>query len=86
MLSELKIKDIADEVLQKVMLTEAAIKRLIARQSAETIVLATREKLGAASPYRIVPMEELTGLVTEASAGEDALAPFRRPGLDIVTA
>ena len=55
-------------------------------EAAGTIVLATREKLGAASPYRIVPMEELTGLVTEASAGEDGLAPFRRPGLDIVTA
>ena len=33
-------------------------------EAAGTIVLATREKLGAASPYRIVPMEELTGLVT----------------------
>lgn len=65
---------------------EAAIKRLIARQSAETIVLATREKLGAASPYGIVPMGEITVLVTEAGLPEEVLQPFRAGGLEIVPA
>ncbi|WP_062218652.1 DeoR/GlpR family DNA-binding transcription regulator [Aureimonas sp. D3] len=65
---------------------EASIKRLIARQSAETIVLATGEKLGAASPYRIVPIHEITSLVTQASVCDEKLAPLRAAGLEIVTA
>lgn len=63
---------------------EAAIKRLIARQSAETIVLATREKLGAASPYRVIPLAEVATLVTEAGVPEDVLGPFRSANLEII--
>ncbi len=65
---------------------EAAIKRLIARQAAETIVLATREKLGAVSPYRIVPPGEIATLVTEAGLPDDLLRPFRSTSLEIVDA
>ncbi|WP_092497894.1 DeoR/GlpR family DNA-binding transcription regulator [Faunimonas pinastri] len=63
---------------------EAAIKRLIARQSAETIVLATSEKLGAASAYSIVPLAEITTLVTAAGLDSALLRPFRSPNLEIV--
>ncbi|WP_062118487.1 DeoR/GlpR family DNA-binding transcription regulator [Aureimonas sp. AU40] len=63
---------------------EAAHKRLISRQSAETIVLAAREKLGAASPYAIVPLAEITTLVTEAGLPPETLSPLRAAGLDIV--
>jgi DeoR/GlpR family transcriptional regulator of sugar metabolism len=63
---------------------EAAIKRLIARQSAETIILATREKLGAASPYRIMALADIGTLVTEAGLPDELLAPFRSAGLDPV--
>ncbi|MCM5558678.1 DeoR/GlpR family DNA-binding transcription regulator [Pleomorphomonas sp. JP5] len=65
---------------------EAAIKRLIARQSAETIVLATREKLGAASPYQIMPLSDAGTLVTVSDLGEEVLAPFRASGLTLVEA
>lgn len=63
---------------------EAAIKRLIVRQSAETIVLATGEKLGAASPYSIVPLADIGTLVTEGGLIEPTLAPFRSANLTIV--
>ncbi|WP_427024959.1 DeoR/GlpR family DNA-binding transcription regulator [Aureimonas ureilytica] len=65
---------------------EAAIKRLIARQAAETIVLATREKLGAASPYRILPLAEIATLVVEPGLSADQLAPFRAAGIDLIEA
>lgn len=63
---------------------EAAIKRLIARQSAETIVLATREKLGAASPYSIMPLKEIATLVTEAGLADEVLQPFQSASINIV--
>jgi len=63
---------------------EAAIKRLIARQSAETIVLATREKLGAASAYRIVPLDEVDTVVIEPNLPRDLLAPFDASALNFV--
>jgi DeoR/GlpR family transcriptional regulator of sugar metabolism len=65
---------------------EAAIKRLISRQAAETIVLASREKLGAASPYAIVPLSQIGALVVEAGLPDDLLAPYRALGIEIVTA
>jgi DeoR/GlpR family transcriptional regulator of sugar metabolism len=43
---------------------EAAIKRRMMAQSGETVVLATRDKLGATSPFRIAPLDRLTTLVT----------------------
>lgn len=62
---------------------EAAIKRLIARQSAETIVLATQEKLGAASAYGIVSLSEISTLIADGS-NSAALEPFKARGLTIV--
>jgi DeoR/GlpR family transcriptional regulator of sugar metabolism len=64
---------------------EAAIKRLIVRQSAETIVLATREKLGAASAYSIVPLADIATLVTDVDPDDPLLSAFRTPSLDIVS-
>ncbi len=63
---------------------EAAIKSLIARQSAETIILATREKLGAASPYHIMPLADVGTLVTVAGLPEELLQPFRSSSLVLV--
>lgn len=65
---------------------EAAIKRLIARQAAETVVLATRDKIGAASPYAILPVSEIATLVAEAGTPDDMLAPFRAAGVTVVSA
>ncbi len=47
---------------------EAGIKRAIMARAAETVTLATAEKLGAASPFRIAPLDGLTALVTTSTA------------------
>ena len=60
---------------------EAAMKRLLARRSSETWVLASAEKVGAASPYTVLPLAEVAGVITDsvASAVLDALGvPIRR--------
>ena len=42
---------------------EAAVKRVLHERAAETVVLATLDKLGAASPYTVAPLTELAALV-----------------------
>ena len=63
---------------------EAAIKRLIAQRSAETMLIATEDKLGAASPFSIMPMEEIGTLIVEKSIADAALQPFRKLNIAIL--
>ena len=56
---------------------EAAIKRHIASQAAETFVLVTEEKLDASSPCTIMPVSELAGMIVQSGIGEERLAPYR---------
>jgi DeoR/GlpR family transcriptional regulator of sugar metabolism len=44
---------------------EAATKRLLAGRAGDTYVLASAEKIGAASPFRVLPMADVTGIVTD---------------------
>jgi len=67
-------------------LEEAYVKRALSKQAAETIVLASHEKLGAASPYVIMPLSEASGLIVEASVPEELLQPYRHFGLSIIQA
>lgn len=62
---------------------EAAIKRTFCQGAAETVLLVSPEKWGAASPYQIVPAADLTALVVAAETSEEALAPYRNFGLTI---
>lgn len=45
---------------------EAAMKRLLARRAADTYVLASAEKIGAASPFEVVPLADVAGIITDA--------------------
>lgn len=65
---------------------EAAIKRLIAGQAAETVVLASTEKLGAASPYAIGPVSGVDTLVVERGTPAAVLQPYHALGIEIVAA
>ncbi|WP_026618599.1 DeoR/GlpR family transcriptional regulator of sugar metabolism [Ensifer sp. WSM1721] len=65
---------------------EAAIKRAIARHTAETYVLATPEKFGAASPHRIMSVGELAGLVVPADMEADLLSPYQDGSTTLITA
>lgn len=45
---------------------EAALKRALARQAADTYVLASSEKIGAASRFTVLPLAEVAAVVTDA--------------------
>ena len=46
---------------------EAAVKRALHQRAAETVVLASLDKLGAASPFSVAPLRELAALVVPAA-------------------
>ena len=63
---------------------DAATKRALAARSAATYVLASAEKLGAASPHRVLALEEIAGIVTD---GQDhpVLADLRAAGANLLS-
>jgi DeoR/GlpR family transcriptional regulator of sugar metabolism len=65
---------------------EAAVKRALCRFAAETVVLASHEKLGAASPFVVVPLGEATTLVVEAATSDEIAGAYRQRGLTVVLA
>ena len=56
---------------------ECHVKRAWMNAAAETIVLASQEKLNTASPYGIAAMTEIDGMVVPAGVPDETLAPFR---------
>jgi DeoR/GlpR family transcriptional regulator of sugar metabolism len=65
---------------------EACIKRALCHAAAETIVLASSEKLATASPYRIVGLAEISGIVVPARTAEEVLRPYREMGIALTLA
>ncbi len=65
---------------------EAHIKRALSERAGETVVLASREKLGAASPFIIAPLDGVNGLVVERDLPEERMVPFLGFGLTITRA
>jgi DeoR/GlpR family transcriptional regulator of sugar metabolism len=65
---------------------EAAVKRALSHAAAETIVLASSEKLNAASPYIVVPLTEISGIITEQSADKALLRPYKKLGITVTRA
>jgi DeoR/GlpR family transcriptional regulator of sugar metabolism len=53
-------------------LDDAATKRAMAARSTETFVLASAEKVGAASAFPVLDLAEVTGLVLDPDAPPDA--------------
>ena len=62
---------------------EAATKRIIADNATATWVLLTAEKLGRASPWKIMPTGSATGLVVPGGLASDMLAPYRELDVEI---
>lgn len=62
---------------------EAAIKRAWVRRSAETYVLGSGEKIGAASAFEVVPLADVTAVLTDSSAPERSVAELRAAGVDV---
>src|SRR6201996_5791368 len=65
---------------------EAHVKRALSASAAETIVLASPEKLNAVSPYVIAPLGEVTGMIVAATTKQKTLAPYARAGITITKA
>jgi DeoR/GlpR family transcriptional regulator of sugar metabolism len=64
---------------------EAAMKRTLAGRAADTWVLASREKIGAASPFTVLPLSAVSGIVTDAADGP-ALQTLADAGVPLVRA
>lgn len=67
-------------------LEESHIKRALMASAAETYVLATAEKINAASPYVIASLSEIDGVVVEGQLSRSDLAAYKRAGLTVVRA
>ena len=66
-------------------LEEAHIKRALVGSAAETYVLASTEKINAASPFVIAKLEEIDGMIVAKKAAA-SLQKYRRLGVKIVAA
>lgn len=65
---------------------EAAVKRALLERAAETVVLATLDKLGAASPYTVAPLNALATLVVPATVPERVADSLQSTGVKLVRA
>jgi DeoR/GlpR family transcriptional regulator of sugar metabolism len=65
---------------------EAAMKRTLASRAADTYVLASSEKIGAASPFTVLPLADVSGIITDAPAGHPVIRELQRTGTAIVKA
>lgn len=63
---------------------EAAMKRALAGRAAETYVLGSAEKIGAASPFQVIPLESASAIITDAPESQ-ALEGLRAK-VDIIAA
>lgn len=63
---------------------EAQVKALLMASAAETVLMASSDKLGKVSPYRIAPLSALTTLIVTRGADPAELQALRVPGLEIV--
>ncbi|MGI5170340.1 DeoR/GlpR family DNA-binding transcription regulator [Spirillospora sp. CA-253888] len=63
---------------------EAAMKRALSARAADTYVLASAEKIGTASRFRVLPWEEISGLITDADPGDTVIGRLEALGVEIV--
>ena len=63
---------------------EAAIKRALSARAAETFVLASAEKIGAASPFTVVPLQEVAAVITDPGAPDREIAELREVGVTVI--
>jgi DeoR/GlpR family transcriptional regulator of sugar metabolism len=54
---------------------EAAMKRALSARAAETFVLASNEKLGAVSPYKVLELADVAGVITESGVLDPGALP-----------
>jgi DeoR/GlpR family transcriptional regulator of sugar metabolism len=63
---------------------EAAMKRALAARAADTYVLASSEKIGTASRFRVLPWEMVGGLITDADPRDAVVEQLKALGVEIL--
>ncbi|MGO9891657.1 MAG: hypothetical protein ACLP0L_27675 [Solirubrobacteraceae bacterium] len=67
-------------------LEERHVKAAMIEGAAEVVALADHDKLGTAMSVVVAPLSAVTCLVTDADADDDALAPCRALGIEVLQA
>ncbi|MYU51619.1 DeoR family transcriptional regulator [Streptomyces sp. SID7805] len=65
---------------------EAAMKRALAARAADTYILASSEKIGTASRFRVLPWEKVSGLITDADPHDAVVEQLKALGLEVLPA
>ncbi|MEE4545604.1 DeoR/GlpR family DNA-binding transcription regulator [Streptomyces sp. V4-01] len=65
---------------------EAAMKRALSARAADTYILASSEKIGTASRFRVLPWEKVSGLVTDADPHDAVVEQLKALGLEVLPA
>ncbi|MDC8757139.1 DeoR/GlpR family DNA-binding transcription regulator [Janthinobacterium fluminis] len=65
---------------------EACVKRALSNAAAQTVVLASPEKLDTASPFQIAPLNQVDAIVVNAGVAEALIAPYRAMGIAVTLA
>ncbi|MDT7805321.1 MAG: hypothetical protein QOI78_8754 [Actinomycetota bacterium] len=62
---------------------EAAMKRTLARRAADTYVLASAEKIGAASRFTVLPFTGIAGIITDADERDPIVRKLADLGVEL---
>lgn len=65
---------------------EAAMKRALAARAAETYVLGSDEKIGAASRYTVLPPGAIAGVITDKPKNDPTLRELAKAGTNVIHA
>lgn len=65
---------------------EAAMKRALSRRAADTYVLGSAEKIGAASRFLVMPLADVTGVITDVDPADQALQRLVEAGVTVLQA
>lgn len=65
---------------------EACVKRALCRSAADTVVLASSEKLATASPFQVVGLEEVSTIIVPSGTAGELVQPYRVRGISVVEA
>ncbi|MFE0173652.1 DeoR/GlpR family DNA-binding transcription regulator [Streptomyces sp. NPDC059002] len=65
---------------------EAAMKRALSARAADTYILASSEKVGTASRFRVLPWEKISGLITDADPHDAVIEQLTALGVAVLAA
>lgn len=65
---------------------EAAMKRALSARAADTYILASSEKIGTASRFRVLPWDKISGLITDADPRDALVEQIMALGVEILAA